>query len=875
MKRNFKWLEWRMGVMLMFAMFLCVASSVNAQYSAGIVAKMLFPPKNYEIVLGGTVTPRVRIINNGMGSVAGTKIFYRIRNTITGLSPYYDSLNLPTIAPGDSVDTAFAPYATNSQIIRELGTFNACLTIGQDTLNSICGLLFGIRRTSVPFFDPSDNYGKTITGELSAKSIDIPDQTLWVSLGASVVDGEDSTWDPPPPRYPPDGVGPDGFVSPVLRLDRLDYNGKEYPGTIIGDTLTSFPINLAGHQNVYFSFDYMRAGRHHYSLDWDDSAILGPESTITDSTGNVICAGDSLILEFKKPSEPATNSSPNGWNEIAAIDGGRDFEFKSFLARPTDSGWQITVDGKLSFLKDTNSYNTSDFRFRFRLKANNNAPNSSLPILDADQWYIDNPLLEPAFLPQVEVSWVRVVNPYTKVPRSQAVFPIFVNSHNVDVQGGMPDFPLQVDITNPKGDTVYSQYIKTGTWYGSDTLIQFPDWDASHEPGNDTGAYTVFAEIPVPFNPNSQTQGNYSKFYLNFDNPSDTAVQEFALDNSGLDPGLNDGNDIPKLVGIQDEGIGFINTSGSFAMKFQLVRPDTFYGARLYFADVTLDDADYFRISLLNGDPNSCTPLDTVVQPGKLSSIFTQRYYWNQLYPYYFPQPIPLQPGTYWVSVSQLSVVNIDLGGIISRGGGQIVRSSKTVPLVVPVYSSPYGTQWGSGPSDNNGNIACLYAVEMPAGSGKWKPMMPDSGLWPVMDTTNSLTWHILPNFDSSPYIGAGTYLPTIRAMFAGNPTSGVKKSSAIPNFGLEYIYPNPFASIDHFAKISYTLDVQGPATLTISNILGNTVKTLVDAPMSAGSHSVLWDGRDESGAFVPAGTYLIFLSSGDHRTTEKLIVME
>jgi hypothetical protein len=446
-----------------------------------------------------------------------------------------------------------------------------------------------------------------------------------------------------------------------------------------------------------------------------------------------------------------------------------------------------------------------------------------------------------------------------------------VNFGIIDL-GSSFNLPLEVDIINPVGDTVYSQFVDIPSYYGVDTTIQFPDWDASGEPGSDTAACTVIAQIAQVNYQNYNTTQVYSKFYLNTES-GDTAIQEYALDDAGMNPAPGVGNDIPQLVGIRDKGIGFVNTSGSFAMKFQLARPDTFYGVRAYFTFGS-GDPDYARVSLLNGDSNSCIPLDTVSQTGKQSTMVAEiGPNWDQFSTYYFPQPIPLQPGTYWVSVSQLGVVNMGLGGNSSRGGGQLVRSSKTAPEIAPIYTFPYGTQWGSGSGDNNGNVSCSFAVEMPAGSGNWKPMMPDSGLWPVMDSSNSLAWHFIPNFETSPCIGAGTYLPMIRAIFAGNPPSSVKTSPAIPNFGLESNYPNPFDPTATSTSITFTLGVQSSTSLTICNVLGEVVKKLVDEDLTTGPHIISWDGRDDNGAIVPAGIYLISLTSGGHRVTEKIVV--
>src|SRR5206468_831551 len=104
--------------------------------------------------------------------------------------------------------------------------------------------------------------------------------------------------------------------------------------------------------------------------------------------------------------EPAVDPSANGWDYIAAIDGGRDFEYKSFFAHGDTSSWQIRVGDVTKTLTNTPNYFTPDFRFRFRLKAKNDAPLVSLSRDDADPWYIDNPTLLPPRLPDIETRWV-------------------------------------------------------------------------------------------------------------------------------------------------------------------------------------------------------------------------------------------------------------------------------------------------------------------------------------------------------------------------------------------------------------------------------------------------------------------------------------
>jgi hypothetical protein len=744
-----------------------------------------FPTRNYEICLGGSITPKASFKNVDAVNTNTFKCRFTIRNSVTGIAVYSRVVSLVGVLPGATVDTTFAPYTTNPNIISELGTFNACaIATTYDTADvnigdqwpfddTVCTSVFGIRRTSVPFFDPSDNYSKTVTA-------DIPDQTLWVSLGATVLDGETYTWDPPPPRYN-DGVGdgPDGYVSPVIQLDNEDVNGLPYGASNTGDTLVSFPINLQGKPTANLTFDFQRSGKFlgFFQFPWDAGSMYGPEWTVLNvNNGSVLRKGDSLLLEFKAPSQPGCNPSASSWAPIAAIDGGRDFEFKKFFMNLKTG--LINIDGiATTTAKNYANYFTADFRFRLRLKSKNDAPPIPPPSDDNDPWFVDNPTVLVPLKPEIEVMWVRVVNPYTKIPASEAIsLPVYVKIANLATDVEIA-FPIRVQILDPNGHTVYWQAIVVNSLNGgTDTVIKLPNWNAQDAGVGSSAIFTADAWLDqANFSSPSNITGTYTQFALNVDeNNSNGGVQEFAYDAAGLDPGLNSGNDWPGLVQITGEGVGFVNTSGSFAMKFTLSTQDTFYGIRAFFGNAN-QSPDAIRLSLLSGEPGSCTPGDTLEQEGVQATVAATRgSTFNQFVSYLFPQPIVLasngaSKGVYWAAVSQLGLENMSLGTDCSRGGG-IIREwdpYNISPDIEPANDDPYGTQWSR--SNNDGDISCAWAVEATAGSGGWAQWTPSVGWWPT-NTYVGIPWSEILQWTTSGgngayYYGAGSYTPSIRAM--------------------------------------------------------------------------------------------------------------
>lgn len=75
---------------------------------------------------------------------------------------------------------------------------------------------------------------------------------------------------------------------------------------------------------------------------------------------------------------------------------------------------------------------------------------------------------------------------------------------------------------------------------------------------------------------------------------------------------------------------------------------------------------------------------------------------------------------------------------------------------------------------------------------------------------------------------------------------------------------------------LRYRLDAPGPARLTVHDLQGRAIATLVDGSLERGEHSATWTGRDARGRRVPAGVYLLRLATaGGARTPARLVLLE
>jgi len=108
------------------------------------------------------------------------------------------------------------------------------------------------------------------------------------------------------------------------------------------------------------------------------------------------------------------------------------------------------------------------------------------------------------------------------------------------------------------------------------------------------------------------------------------------------------------------------------------------------------------------------------------------------------------------------------------------------------------------------------------------------------------------------------------------SPTGVEELAGNVPgDFALSQNFPNPF---NPQTRISYTI-AGGHArsvlvSLKIYNILGQSVRTLVDRPQSGGKYEVVWDGKDDHDRDVASGIYFYRLEAGKKALSKRMVVI-
>jgi len=104
------------------------------------------------------------------------------------------------------------------------------------------------------------------------------------------------------------------------------------------------------------------------------------------------------------------------------------------------------------------------------------------------------------------------------------------------------------------------------------------------------------------------------------------------------------------------------------------------------------------------------------------------------------------------------------------------------------------------------------------------------------------------------------------------NIVTGVDENSITNATNLYQNFPNPF---NPTTTINYSLLANSKVSLNIYNINGQKVKQLVYDQLSAGQHTVVWNGKDENNKSVSSGIYFYKLKSNNYEKTKKMILLK
>ena len=102
--------------------------------------------------------------------------------------------------------------------------------------------------------------------------------------------------------------------------------------------------------------------------------------------------------------------------------------------------------------------------------------------------------------------------------------------------------------------------------------------------------------------------------------------------------------------------------------------------------------------------------------------------------------------------------------------------------------------------------------------------------------------------------------------------TTGLNDQYSLPGgYNLLQNYPNPF---HNFTTFRFEIPVSGKVSLSIYNDMGKNIKILAEGFFEAGSHSVYWNGNDDSEKKINSGLYICEMRSGKYISRKKITLL-
>ncbi len=182
-----------------------------------------------------------------------------------------------------------------------------------------------------------------------------------------------------------------------------------------------------------------------------------------------------------------------------------------------------------------------------------------------------------------------------------------------------------------------------------------------------------------------------------------------------------------------------------------------------------------------------------------------------------------------------------------------ITTTSQAGETIGAYYNGIWNTV-GHNTNVQNANVACGDVIEISI---------------PLADLGNPI---LLQSFALE--IGAGAqydFSPQVNVALSS--TGLVESSNALPyGYALYQNSPNPF---NPMTRIEYASERAGKVQISIYNILGQEIRTLLNVYQSAGLHSIEWNGCDNDGRPAPSGIYFYRLEVNDFSDCRKMILLK
>ena len=130
---------------------------------------------------------------------------------------------------------------------------------------------------------------------------------------------------------------------------------------------------------------------------------------------------------------------------------------------------------------------------------------------------------------------------------------------------------------------------------------------------------------------------------------------------------------------------------------------------------------------------------------------------------------------------------------------------------------------------------------------------------------------NFMENLNRIRFIGGTAYAVGKQVYRYGDDPTVAPTLPASEGDALSVSRPNPFSMS---ASIDFTLSKAEEVRLGIYDVAGRSIRTILDARASAGTHRAMWDGRDAAGTLAPGGVYFWRLETESRAESQKVLLV-
>jgi hypothetical protein len=146
--------------------------------------------------------------------------------------------------------------------------------------------------------------------------------------------------------------------------------------------------------------------------------------------------------------------------------------------------------------------------------------------------------------------------------------------------------------------------------------------------------------------------------------------------------------------------------------------------------------------------------------------------------------------------------------------------------------------------------------------------LIQDTSLTVSLEDNSQYYWIVVAMDTDGFMVGSNDNIPN--TMVVG--TLSIDGADIPEVFALHQNYPNPF---NPTTQIRYDLPEDAMVSITIYDLMGRSIKSLVNSNQSAGYRSVQWNATNNLGEPVSAGMYIYMIQAGKFSQTKKMVLLK